>query len=35
MTNVQAIAYSPDGQVLAVGTKEGEIRLWRLADGQL
>lgn len=32
---VQTIAFSPDGQVLAAGTKEGKIRLWRLTDGQL
>ena len=32
---VRAIAFSPDDQLLAIGTDDGIIRLWRLADGQL
>ncbi|MEZ4866015.1 MAG: BTAD domain-containing putative transcriptional regulator [Caldilineaceae bacterium] len=32
---VGAIAISPDCQWLAVGANDGNIRLWRLADGQL
>lgn len=28
------IAYSPDGQLLAAGTKRGDIWFWRAADGQ-
>ena len=28
------VAYSPDGQLLAAGTKRGEIWLWRASDGQ-
>lgn len=31
---VQTLTFSPDGQLLAMGTKEGEIRLWRMRDGQ-
>ena len=29
-----AVAFSPDGQVLAAGTAEGQVRLWRVIDGQ-
>src|SRR5581483_4169932 len=31
---ITALAFSPDGQVLGAGTSAGEIRLWRVADGQ-
>jgi WD40 repeat protein len=31
---IHALAISPDGQTLASGSWDGEIRLWRLADGQ-
>ena len=33
-SNVLAIAYSPDGTTLAASTSSGEIRLWRVSDGQ-
>src|SRR5262245_7129957 len=29
-----SVAFSPNGQVLAGGTGEGQIRLWRVTDGQ-
>jgi WD40 repeat protein len=29
------LAFSPDGQLLAVGTLEGNVLLWRVRDGQL
>jgi WD40 repeat protein len=29
-----SVAFSPDGKVLAAGTAEGQIRLWRVTDGQ-
>jgi WD40 repeat protein len=32
---VIATAFSPDGQHLITGDDQGEIRLWRVADGQL
>ena len=32
---VRVVATSPDGHLLAAGTNVGEIRLWRLSDGQL
>ncbi|MEZ4620907.1 MAG: WD40 repeat domain-containing protein [Caldilineaceae bacterium] len=32
---VAALAISPDSQLLAVGANDGNIRLWRLGDGQL
>ena len=31
-TAIHAVAFSPDGTWLAAGTKDGRIRLWRLAD---
>ncbi|MEW5959909.1 MAG: NB-ARC domain-containing protein, partial [Chloroflexota bacterium] len=31
---VNSVTFSPDGQLLAVGTEEGEIRLWQVATGQ-
>jgi WD40 repeat protein len=33
-SNVLSLAYSPDGNTLAASTSSGEIRLWRLSDGQ-
>jgi WD40 repeat protein len=32
--SVLAIAYSPDGQMLAASDSSGEIRIWRVQDGQ-
>jgi WD40 repeat protein/DNA-binding SARP family transcriptional activator len=32
---VYSVAFSPDGQLLAVGTAEGEVRLWQMPAGQL
>jgi WD40 repeat protein len=29
-----SVAFSPNGKVLAAGTAEGQIRLWRVTDGQ-
>jgi WD40 repeat protein len=29
-----AVAFSPDGQLLAAGSSNGEVRLWRIADGK-
>ncbi|MCG8365818.1 MAG: NB-ARC domain-containing protein, partial [Pseudanabaenales cyanobacterium] len=31
---IRSIAFSPDGERLAVGDTNGEIHLWRVADGQ-
>lgn len=31
---IYAVAFSPDGQLIAAGTGDGEIRLWRADDGQ-
>lgn len=31
---VSAVAFSPDGQVLAAGIASGEIRFWRVVDGE-
>jgi WD40 repeat protein len=31
---VMSVAYSPDGKILAAGDTKGEIRLYRVADGQ-
>jgi WD40 repeat protein len=30
--NVNAMAYSPDGRTLAVGVRDGRIRLWNVSD---
>ncbi|MDJ0589135.1 MAG: NB-ARC domain-containing protein [Pleurocapsa sp. MO_226.B13] len=34
-SSILAIAFSPDGELLATGDTNGESRLWRVADGQL
>lgn len=34
-TRIKTIAISPDSKILALGTDDGEIRLWRISDGQL
>ncbi|NIV46293.1 MAG: AAA family ATPase, partial [Gammaproteobacteria bacterium] len=31
---IYAVAFSPDGQVLAAGTDDGQIRVWQARDGQ-
>lgn len=33
--NVLSVAFSPDGNLLATGDTNGEIRLWKVADEQL
>ncbi len=33
-SRILSVAFSPDGKLLAVGDTNGEIRLWRVADGQ-
>lgn len=33
--NVLSVAFSPDGQLLATGDANNQVRLWRVADGQL
>jgi WD40 repeat protein len=32
---VHCLAFSPDGTTLAVGTRDGRVSLWRVADGTL
>jgi len=33
--SVECVAYSPDGQTLASGSKDATVRLWRLSDGAM
>ncbi|TPN55172.1 MULTISPECIES: caspase family protein [unclassified Mesorhizobium] len=33
--SVQALATSPDGSLFATGSKDGQVQLWRAADGTL
>ncbi|AFZ24332.1 WD40 repeat-containing protein [Cylindrospermum stagnale PCC 7417] len=33
--SILAVAFSPDGKVLATGGVEGEVQLWQVADGKL
>ncbi|ARV58820.1 hypothetical protein BZZ01_09380 [Nostocales cyanobacterium HT-58-2] len=35
LTQILAIAFSPDGQMLATGDANGEVRLWQVADSKL
>jgi WD40 repeat protein/DNA replication protein DnaC len=35
LTQILAIAFSPDGEMLATGDANGEIRLWQVADSKL
>ena len=35
LTNILSIAFSTDGQLLATGDVNGEIRLWQMPDGKL
>ena len=32
---VRSVAFAPDGQTLASGSRDGTVRLWRVADGVL
>ena len=32
---VDALCFTPDGRHLAIGTRDGELMLWRVADGEL
>jgi WD40 repeat protein len=34
LLGVNTVAFSPDGQRLAGGTRDGLIKLWNVADGQ-
>lgn len=34
-SNINGVALSPDGQFLATGHFEGEVKLWKVADGKL
>ncbi|MCB0083411.1 MAG: hypothetical protein KDE47_20860, partial [Caldilineaceae bacterium] len=33
--SVTAVAFSPDNRLLAAGTSDGNVHLWRMSDGQL
>ena len=35
LTSILSVAFSPDGQLLATGDVNGEIRLWQVADSKL
>lgn len=35
LTSVLSVAFSPDGQLLATGDANGEVRLWGVADSKL
>ncbi|NES85717.1 MAG: hypothetical protein F6K10_32360 [Moorea sp. SIO2B7] len=35
LTNILSVAFSPEGQILATGDANGEIRLWRIVDSKL
>jgi len=34
-SRIESITFSPDGQMLAVGTRDGLVHLWRISDGEL
>jgi WD40 repeat protein len=34
-SSVYSVAYSPDGNILASGSSDKTIRLWRVSDGTL
>jgi len=34
-TDIQGLAFSPDGQILATGRTDGVVRLWDVASGEL
>lgn len=34
LSNIYAVAFSPDGKLLAIGSVDGNIKLWHIADGQ-
>ncbi len=33
--SIQALTFSPDGQILASGSKDGTVKFWRVSDGTL
>jgi WD40 repeat protein len=32
---VFAVSFSPDGALVAAGSYDGEVRIWKVADGSL
>ena len=34
LSSVDAIAYSPDGKILATGSQDGQVKLWQASNGQ-
>ncbi len=34
-SSVNRVAFAPDGQIVATGTSDGIVRLWRVSDGML